>query len=68
MLALVVLIGADMPSVLAEIGFLTNSRDETLLKSDEHRDRIAEALYQGIAAYAESLSRPGTQLARAKTK
>jgi N-acetylmuramoyl-L-alanine amidase len=60
----VVLIGADMPSVLAEIGFLTNSKDETLLKSEEHRDRIAEALYQGIASYAESLSRSGQQLAR----
>ena len=61
----VVLIGADMPSVLAEIGFLTNARDEALLKGDEHRDRIAEALYQGIAAYADSLSST-QQLARAK--
>jgi len=59
----VVLIGADMPSVLAEIGFLSNSRDEALLKGPEHRDRIAEALYNGIAGYAESLSRT-TQIAR----
>jgi N-acetylmuramoyl-L-alanine amidase len=59
----VVLIGADMPSVLAEIGFLSNSRDESLLKSDEHRDRLAEALYQAIAGYAETLSHPGTQVA-----
>jgi len=63
----VVLIGADMPSVLAEIGFLSNSRDETLLKGTEHRDRIAEALYNGIAGYAESLSRT-TQIARAQTR
>lgn len=62
----VVLIGAEMPSVLAEIGFLTNARDEALLKGDEHRDRLAEALYQGIASYAESLGRTGTQIARAK--
>jgi N-acetylmuramoyl-L-alanine amidase len=60
----VVLIGADMPSVLAEIGFLSNSRDEALLKGPEHRDRIAEALFNGIAGYADSLSK-GTQLARA---
>jgi N-acetylmuramoyl-L-alanine amidase len=60
----VVLIGADMPSVLAEIGFLSNSRDEALLKGPEHRDRVAEALYNGIAGYADSLSK-GTQLARA---
>ena len=61
----VVLIGADMPSVLAEIGFLTNSRDESLLKSEEHRDRLAEALYQGIQSYAESLSKAPKQVARA---
>jgi N-acetylmuramoyl-L-alanine amidase len=59
----VVLIGADMPSVLAEIGFLSNSRDEALLKGQEHRDRIAEALYNGIASYAESLN-PTPQVAR----
>ncbi|MEI9814598.1 MAG: N-acetylmuramoyl-L-alanine amidase [Acidobacteriota bacterium] len=64
----VVLIGADMPSVLAEIGFLTNSRDESLLKSDEHRDRVAEALYQGIQGYAESLGRTGTQIAPREVK
>ena len=52
----VVLIGAQMPSVLAEIGFLTNSNDEALMRKTEHRQKIAEALYKGIAAYAESLS------------
>ena len=52
----VVLIGASMPSVLAEIGFLTNASDEALLRKTEHRDKIAEALYKGIAAYADTLS------------
>lgn len=52
----VVLIGASMPSVLAEIGFLTNAADEALLRKPEHRQKIAEALYKGIAAYADSLS------------
>ncbi len=52
----VVLIGAQMPSVLAEIGFLTNPADEALLRKPEHRQKIAEALYKGIAAYADSLS------------
>ena len=52
----VVLIGASMPSVLAEIGFLTNASDEALLKRPEHRQKIAEALYKGIASYAETLS------------
>jgi N-acetylmuramoyl-L-alanine amidase len=52
----VVLIGASMPSVLAEIGFLSNSADEALLRRPDHRERIAEALYKGIASYADTLS------------
>ncbi len=52
----VVLIGASMPSVLAEIGFLSNASDEALLRRPEHRQKIAEALYKGIAAYANTLS------------
>jgi N-acetylmuramoyl-L-alanine amidase len=51
----VVLIGANMPSVLAEISFLTNPLDERLLKRPEHRARIADALYRGIARYVSSL-------------
>jgi N-acetylmuramoyl-L-alanine amidase len=53
----VVLIGAAMPSVLAEIGFLTNATEEALLRKPEHRQKIAEALYKGITAYADTLSR-----------
>jgi N-acetylmuramoyl-L-alanine amidase len=52
----VVLIGASMPSVLAEIGFLTNAGDEALLRKTEYRQKIADALYKGIANYAETLS------------
>jgi len=52
----VVLIGASMPSILAEVGFLSNAREEQLLKRPEHRQRLAEALYQGVSRYAQSLS------------
>lgn len=52
----VVLIGASMPSVLAEIGFISNPRDEALLKKPETRQRIAEALFKGIQQYAATLS------------
>lgn len=52
----VVLIGANMPSILAEVGFLSNAREEQLLKRPEHRQRLAEALYQGVWRYAQSLS------------
>ena len=47
---------ADRASVLAEIGFLTNATDEALLRKPEHRQKIAEALYKGIASYASTLS------------
>ncbi len=52
----VVLIGASMPSVLAEIGFLSNDRDEKNLGKPEYRQKIAEALYKGLAGYSQSLS------------
>ncbi|HUI76842.1 MAG TPA: N-acetylmuramoyl-L-alanine amidase [Bryobacteraceae bacterium] len=52
----VVLIGANMPSVLAEIGFLSNSREESLLKKSDYRDKLADALYRGVSRYASSLS------------
>ena len=51
-----VLIGASMPSVLAEIGFLSNPREESLLKKSDYRQKLAESLYRGVAKYAESLS------------
>ena len=52
----VVLIGASMPSVLAEIGFLSNPREEALLKKPDYRQKLAEALYRGVTRYSESLS------------
>ncbi|MGH9650889.1 MAG: N-acetylmuramoyl-L-alanine amidase family protein, partial [Terriglobales bacterium] len=52
----VVLIGANMPSVLAEISFLSNPRDEKNLRKGDSRQKIAEALYRGVAKYAEGLS------------
>ncbi len=58
----VVLIGANMPSVLAELSFLSNPQDETLLKTTEYRQKLAEALFQGLVDYAETLS--GIQVAR----
>jgi N-acetylmuramoyl-L-alanine amidase len=52
----VVLIGADMPSILTEISFLSNPADEVLLKKPEHRQRVAEGIYQGVASYLQSLN------------
>jgi len=50
----VVLIGANMPSVLAEISFLSNPDDEQWLKKPDNRQRVAEGLYQGIQSYLRS--------------
>lgn len=52
----VVLIGADMPSILTEISFLSNPADEQLLKKPEHRQRIAEGVFQGVSSYLQSLN------------
>ncbi len=51
----VVLIGAAMPSVLAEISFVTNSQEAKLLKSSAYRQRIADALFTAVKKYQSSL-------------
>jgi len=53
----VVLIGAAMPSVLAEISFVTNAQDARYLKSGGYRERIAEALASAVRRYQTSLHR-----------
>jgi N-acetylmuramoyl-L-alanine amidase len=52
----IVLIGANMPSILAEISFVSNPTDEHRLETSEYRQRIAESLYRGIAKYVDGLS------------
>jgi N-acetylmuramoyl-L-alanine amidase len=52
----VVLIGADMPSILTEISFLSNPSDEQMLKKPDQRQRVAEGIYQGVAGYLQSLN------------
>ena len=52
----IVLIGANMPSILAEISFVSNPTDERRLETSEYRQRIAESLYRGIAKYVDGLS------------
>ena len=51
----VVLIGAAMPSVLAEISFVTNPQEAKLLKGNAYRQRIAESLFNAIRKYQTSL-------------
>jgi N-acetylmuramoyl-L-alanine amidase len=60
----VVLIGADMPSVLAEISFLSNPNDEQWLKKPENRQRVADGLYHGIETYLQSTNSLAANQAR----
>ena len=52
-----VLIGANMPSVLAEIAFVSHPEEEKLLRTPEHRERIAGSLLEGVRAYLDALNR-----------
>jgi N-acetylmuramoyl-L-alanine amidase len=58
----IVLIGANMPSILSEVSFLSNPSDERLLKTSAFRQKVAEALCRGIEAYAEAVG--GVKTAR----
>jgi N-acetylmuramoyl-L-alanine amidase len=62
----VVLIGANMPSILAEISFLTNPEDAAELREPQYRQRIAESLYRGVSRYVSSLN--GVRLAQAGSR
>jgi N-acetylmuramoyl-L-alanine amidase len=56
-----VLIGANMPSILAEIAFVSNPDDEKQLKTNEYRELIAQSLLKGVRSYLEALSRTQTR-------
>ena len=56
----VVLIGANMPSVLAEMGFVTNVQEAKLLKANAYRQKIAESLFDAIRKYQTSLKNVAT--------
>jgi N-acetylmuramoyl-L-alanine amidase len=62
----VVLIGAQMPSVLAEIAFLTNRAEASLLKQNAYKQQIAQALCDAILKYQSSLKKVTTVTASAE--
>jgi N-acetylmuramoyl-L-alanine amidase len=59
-----VLIGANMPSVLAEIAFVSHPEEERLLKTSGRREDIARGLLHGVRSYLDTLNRAGAQLTR----
>ncbi len=60
----VVLIGANMPSILTEISFVTNGKDAAQLRTPDYRERVAQSIYKGVAAYTSGLS--GVRMAASK--
>ncbi|MEX3021927.1 N-acetylmuramoyl-L-alanine amidase AmiB [Kluyvera sp. STS39-E] len=46
-----VLRSPDIPSILVETGFISNSGEERLLGSDDYQQKIAEAIYTGLRNY-----------------
>jgi N-acetylmuramoyl-L-alanine amidase len=53
----VVLIGAQMPSVLAEISFITNKDEATLLKKEAYKQKVAQSLAEAVIKYQASLKK-----------
>jgi N-acetylmuramoyl-L-alanine amidase len=50
-----VLIGARMPSVLVEVSFISNRKEERRLKSDSYLDHVAEGIVKGIKSYISDI-------------
>jgi len=54
----IVLVATEMPAVLAEIGCMSNDAEAAMLRRPEYRQHVAEALLQGIHAYASAADAP----------
>jgi N-acetylmuramoyl-L-alanine amidase len=52
-----VLIGVETSSVLVEVSYLSNSKEETRLKNAQYRQYIAQGIYSGIKEYVNSLGK-----------
>jgi N-acetylmuramoyl-L-alanine amidase len=64
----VVLIGANMPSILAEVAFISNPKDERLLSRDANQELLAKALFSGIEGYMKTLGSDVTKNRQAQSK
>jgi N-acetylmuramoyl-L-alanine amidase len=53
-----VLVGANMPAVLVEIGYLSNPDEEKALASPAHQDKVAQALLDAITTFRTQLEKP----------
>ncbi|RXJ73380.1 N-acetylmuramoyl-L-alanine amidase [Veronia nyctiphanis] len=61
--SLAVLKSPDIPSLLVEAGFITNPKEERLLKTSKHQWKVATAVAEGIISYFEQFPPDGTLMA-----
>ena len=54
----IVLVATEMPAILAEIGCMSNDKEAAMLHKPDYRQHIAEAIFQGIHAYASAADAP----------
>jgi N-acetylmuramoyl-L-alanine amidase len=59
-----VLVGANMPAVLVEMGFITNTAQEKQLQTDEFQSRIVQALVESITRFRDARSAARTSVGR----
>jgi len=52
-----VLIGANMPSILVELGFISNKQEESRLRNKSYQDQLADGIIEGIKVYVTSAKR-----------
>jgi len=64
---MLVLIGAKMPAILAEIGFLSNPTDEKLLKTSKYRQQVAKSIFDGVNNYVRTLSSHEVMMSETET-
>ncbi len=60
-----VLVGAQMPSILVEVSFISNKVEEKRLSTEAYKNKIAEAIAGGINAYISQstlIVRPDTEI------
>lgn len=64
----VVLRSPDVPSILVETAFISNRADERRLGSSKDRERLAEAVLDGVRQYFETTPPPGTWFAAERNR
>jgi len=52
-----VLVGASRPSILVEVGYITNNKERERLFNDDYQDMIAEGITKGVNSYIDNRNR-----------